>query len=76
MMDFTYQLRTLLDLQIHTNTSTSPVPDTYLKKTEGSDSPWRIFGPSEGENVSIGEPVRKMAQEMSQIPGPFSPLGL
>ena len=41
---------------------------------EGSDSPWRIFGPSEEETVSTAEQIRDDARELPRVPGPSFPL--
>lgn len=41
---------------------------------EGSDSPWRIFGPSEEKNVSTDEQIKDAAQEPQPVPGSVFPL--
>lgn len=47
------------------NVNTKAIPLDVLP--EGSDTPWRIFGPSEDENGSIDEQLRDAAPELQTV---------
>uniref|UniRef100_A0A3Q2QSS7 CCHC-type domain-containing protein n=1 Tax=Fundulus heteroclitus TaxID=8078 RepID=A0A3Q2QSS7_FUNHE len=52
--------------------NTKAIPLDVLPR--GSDSPWRIFGPSEREEVATGEQIRDADEEQRQTPGLAFPL--